>query len=215
MGKIYITRHGETQWNTVKRMQGHDNSPLTELGIKQAKWLYERIKDKNIDVVYSSALKRALDTSNIIKGQRKIEVIPVDALKEIYLGSWQGCLASEVEKSYPEHHKAFWYEPEKYVPIDGESFDSLMNRVSDFFEQILDKHKNEDVLIVAHAIVLKALINYINKGNISSLWDGPHFKPTSLTILDYTDEELKIELLADTAHYKEVNPNGWFMDGHE
>lgn len=215
MGKIYITRHGETEWNTVKRMQGQDNSPLTELGRKQAEWLYNRLKETRIDIIYSSSLVRALDTAYILKGERDIKVIPTDALKEIYLGSWQGCLADEVEKNYPEQHRYFWYEPELYVPIDGETFEDLISRVSFWFQDILEKHANEDILIVSHAIVLKALINYVNNGDIKTLWNGPHFKPTSLTILEHNYNQFKIELLADITHYEEVNPNGWFMDEHE
>lgn len=215
MGKIYITRHGETEWNTVKRMQGHDNSPLTELGKKQAKWLNNRLKESKIDIIYSSSLIRALDTAYILRGERNIQVIPTDSLKEIYLGSWQGCLASEVEKNYPEQHRCFWYEPESYVPIDGENFEDLLIRVSAFFREITKVHANENVLIVAHAIVLKALLNYVNKGSVKTLWNGPHFKPTSLTILDYNNNQFTIDLLADITHYEETNPNGWFTDEHE
>lgn len=215
MGKIYITRHGETEWNTVKRMQGQNNSPLTELGRKQATWLYNRLKETKIDIVYSSSLPRALETAYLLKGERDIDVVSTDALQEIYLGSWQGCLASEVEKNFPEQHRCFWYEPESYVPVDGESFDSLITRVSEWFQEILEKNADKNILIVSHAIVLKALINYINRGEVKTLWEGPHFKPTSLTIIEHNNNQFNIELLADTTHYEEVNPNGWFMDEHE
>lgn len=211
MGKIYITRHGETEWNTVRRMQGQCDSPLTELGKKQALWLENRLVDTKIDRIYSSSLGRALDTANIIKGSRNIEIIPSDALKEIFLGSWQGCLIEDVEKNYPEQHRCFWKEPGSYIPVDGETFEDLSKRVGEFFETLIKQHEKDDLLIVAHAIVLKALLNHIlYEGQITRLWEGPPLRPTSLTILNYEAGKFDIELFADTLHYQEINPNGWF-----
>ncbi len=82
MTKLYITRHGETLWNTEGRMQGWNDSPLTDLGIKQAEWLRERIKDLKIDVIYSSPSGRAYNTAEIIKGNRELQVIKHDGYRE-------------------------------------------------------------------------------------------------------------------------------------
>lgn len=214
MGKIYITRHGETQWNTVRRMQGQNNSPLTELGEKQALWLAKKLESNSIDVIYSSSLNRALKTAYIIKGNREIPINPTNDLREIYLGCWQGRLTEEVETEYPHQHHCFWKDPENYVPVDGETFTEVTDRVSSFFEEVLRNHPREDVLIVAHAVVLKALLNHINnKGSLKTFWDGPHLKPTCLTILNYEAGKITFELLADIGHYEEVNAvGGWFVD---
>lgn len=214
MGKIYITRHGETQWNTVRKMQGHNNSPLTDLGVKQALWLANRLKEAVIDVAYSSSLTRALNTAEMIIGNREIEIIATEALKEIYLGSWEGRHIEEVEKEFPEQHRCFWKEPESYVPVDGETFGQLTERVSRFFADVLKKHPNDNVLIVAHAATLKALFNQIsNKGNLNTFWEGPHIQPTCLTIMNFEEGQLTIELMADTQHYEETNTTGgWFQD---
>lgn len=213
MGRIYITRHGETEWNIIRKMQGHRDSPLTELGIKQANWLSERLHDINIDYIYSSPLKRALDTASIIKGNRDIDIIPADELKEIYLGSWEGNLVDDIEKEYPSIHYNFWNEPHLYEPIDGETFSDLSSRVGMFFDNLKEKHIEDDVLIVAHAVVLKSLLNYITYKDISKLWNGPHIKPTCLSILNNENGNIKIELIGDVSHYKEVNTTGgWFID---
>ncbi len=213
MGKIYITRHGETKWNIVRRIQGQLNSPLTILGIKQAKWLAERLINSKIDIIYSSSLPRAMETANIIKGNRQIKVIPRDDLREINLGDWQGQLITDVEKNNPKQHTNFWKKPEHYIPDSGEGFEDLSKRVGSFFDEILDKHPNDNVLIVAHAIIIKALLNYINHGGeIKRFWEGPNVKPTSLTKFRFENGKLKNDLLADTSHYKETNTVGWFMD---
>lgn len=214
MGKIYITRHGETKWNIVRRMQGQSDSPLTELGEKQAVWLSKKLINQPIKVIYSSSLSRAISTSFIIKGKRNIEVIACNELREIYLGSWQGRLIQEVEKEFPEKHYCFWNDPGRYVPVDGESFKELVERAGQFFEEILLKHPNDDILIVSHAIVIKALFNYIDHGgNLRYFWEGPSIKPTCLTVLNYENNQLKYELLADTNHYEEENKaGGWFIE---
>jgi len=214
MSKIYITRHGETEWNKVRRMQGQQDSPLSSLGVKQATWLSNKLKNVNIDIIYSSSLKRAIHTANIIRNERPIDIIPSDELKEIYLGNWEGKLMSEVEKEYPIHFNHFWKSPEHYEPIDGESFQDLTNRVNNFFETIIHKHKDKNILIVGHAIVLKGLINAkLNNGDVAKFWDSPMLYPTSLTIADVNDNNIKFEIIGDTSHYKEENVKGkWFID---
>lgn len=129
---LYLTRHGETQWNTVRRMQGQKNSPLTDLGLRQARWLAESLKGTRIDVIYSSPLGRAHDTAKLISQCLGAPVITRDELKELYFGSWEGQLKEDLEKKYQETDYHFWNEPEKYVPTDGESLEELMTR-SRFF----------------------------------------------------------------------------------
>ena len=74
---LYLTRHGETVWNTQKLMQGWKDSPLTDRGIKQARQLSERLSEVSFDAIYSSTSNRAVRTAEIIKGERSLEVINV------------------------------------------------------------------------------------------------------------------------------------------
>ncbi|MEE1541372.1 MAG: histidine phosphatase family protein, partial [Paludibacteraceae bacterium] len=98
MTKIYLCRHGETEWNVVKRMQGQNNSNLTELGVSQAKALGKRLEDIDIDIIYSSSCQRALDTAMHARGNRDLQIIAEDDLREINLGNWEGLLFSEAEE---------------------------------------------------------------------------------------------------------------------
>lgn len=213
MGKLFLTRHGETIWNTERRMQGHNNSSLTELGIRQAEWLFDRLREEEIDVVLSSPLGRAMQTSRLLISNRMLEIITVDELKEINLGCWEGCLSEEVEKDFPIEYHSFWNEPDKYVSIDGESFLELIERVKYFLTNILVKYKDKNVLIVAHAVVIKALLNVIEtNGELSRLWEGSHIFPTSLSTLRYENDKIHIDSIGDTSHYKEQLKSGWFAD---
>lgn len=211
--KILMTRHGETEWNTIRRMQGHKNSPLTDFGIQQAKWLKERLKDDDIDVIYTSPLGRAYETAIILSKGRDIEVITRDELKEIYLGSWEGQRLEEVEKTHKEINYYFWNEPEKYIPIDGESFEELIDRSKRFFNEVLLESEHKNILVVAHAVVLKSFLAYTKGKEVKDLWEGPHLQPTSLTKAELVNGELIYEFIGDTSHHEAKSDfNGWFHD---
>ncbi len=208
-----MTRHGETEWNTVRRMQGQLDSPLTEHGIQQAVWLKERLKDDDIDVIYASPLGRAHETACIIAEGRDIEIINRNELKEVYFGSWEGQLLEDVEKTHKETNYYFWNEPEKYVPFDGESFEDLLARSERFFIEVIRESEHRNILVVAHAVVLKSLLAYTRGVNIKDFWKGPHIQPTSLTKAELVDGELVYEFIGDTSHHKSKSDfNGWFHE---
>jgi probable phosphoglycerate mutase len=105
--KIYLTRHGKTIWNNEKRIQGWKDSQLIREGISNAKNLKKRFENIDFDYILSSPLKRAYDTAKILKGERTLEILKKDFLKEINMGDWEGKMFSEIEKEYPEEHNNF------------------------------------------------------------------------------------------------------------
>ncbi|QIB27248.1 histidine phosphatase family protein [Caloranaerobacter azorensis] len=88
--KIYITRHGETEWNKLGKMQGWKDSNLTIKGIEDAKKLGKSLAHIEFDKIYCSPLRRAIDTANYIKGDKNTEIIITESLKEMGFGSWEG-----------------------------------------------------------------------------------------------------------------------------
>jgi broad specificity phosphatase PhoE len=90
MTKIYFTRHGETVWNRQGRFQGHKNSDLTDKGILAAELLSYRVEDIELDYIVSSPLMRAYNTAEIVRGNKDIEIIKHEGLKEINLGNIKG-----------------------------------------------------------------------------------------------------------------------------
>jgi len=122
--EIYFVRHGQTIWNVEKRFQGLSDSPLTELGITQAKLLGKKLKDIKFDKFYSTSLKRANDTANYIKGDRDQEVEIFDDFIEISMGDMEGMGHEEFKKLYPVQLKNFFFNQIEYDPreYNGESF---------------------------------------------------------------------------------------------
>ena len=137
--EIYFVRHGQTIWNVEKRFQGLSDSPLTELGITQAKLLGEKLKDIKFDKFYSTSLKRANDTANYIKGNRKQEVEIFDDFVEISMGDMEGIQQEEFKKLYPEQVKNFFFNQLEYNPssFKGESFLEVRERVAKGLDKLI------------------------------------------------------------------------------
>ncbi|MDP5274329.1 histidine phosphatase family protein [Chengkuizengella axinellae] len=203
---LYITRHGQTEWNLEKRMQGHKDSPLTPLGIQQAQWLGQSLSDTDIDVIYASSSGRTRKTAELVKNKRDIEIIPSDILREINMGLWEGQIISDLEQKYPEQHNAFWKTPHLYESFEGESFHDLHDRVIPYLKDILSKHRGQTILIVTHGLTLKTIMSYFEKRKLADFWDSPHIYQTSLSLVELDEQdEASIRLYADTSHYKELD----------
>ncbi|WMM25510.1 histidine phosphatase family protein [Tissierella sp. MB52-C2] len=197
---IYLTRHGETQWNKEGRMQGWKNSDLTPNGIENAKRLGQRLKDIDFDYIYCSPLDRAVDTAKYIRGDKNTEIVLTESLKEMGFGKWEGMEHDRIKELYPIEHFNFWNKPHLYNQIEGESFNELFERVNDVLNQIISNSSLENVLIVSHAVVIKAIYAIIKKYPLEELWTPPFLQGTSLTIIEVKDDEINIILEADTSH---------------
>ena len=197
---IYITRHGQTQWNKEGRMQGCQNSDLTESGVYNAKKLGESLKHMNFDVIYCSPLGRAVDTAKHIRGNKDTEIVINEALKEMNFGVWEGMTYPEIKEIYPQQYENFWNKPQLFEAINGESFDELIHRVKNGLNELISKESYENILIVTHTCVIKAISLIVKDHSIEGFWDLPYINDTSLTVLEVIDKKMKFILEADVSH---------------
>lgn len=205
--EIYFVRHGQTIWNVEKRFQGLSDSPLTELGITQAKLLGEKLKDIKFDKFYSTSLKRAYDTANYIKGNRKQKVEIFDDFVEISMGDMEGIKQEDFKKLYPEQVKNFFFNQLEYNPssFGGESFLEVRERVIRGLNKFIELNKNyERVLVVSHGATLKTLLHYISGKDISTLSDEVIPKNTSYTIVKYENGKFEIIDFSNISHLEEI-----------
>ncbi|KAB3529397.1 histidine phosphatase family protein [Alkaliphilus serpentinus] len=203
MTKLFITRHGQTAWNIEGRLQGQKDSRLTELGEKQARWLGESLKDVDIDLIISSSSGRAYRTAEIIRGNRKIDIVPNNNLMEMNIGEWEGQLHTEIEEHSPDQQRNFWNFPHMYKPRGGETFYQVLDRASNEIEKIISEHEGKNILIVTHAVVLRALITYFEKKDIKDFWNGTFMHSTCLNIVDVGKDIRTFILQGDISHYQE------------
>ena len=151
---IYFIRHGETDLNRDMRFQGHLDIPLNKRGIVQSHLALDNSKSIRIDKIYYSPLSRAKQTAEIINSFHNAPMIPDDRLKEIYLGSLQGKNPNKLKQF--DKLLAFT-NPERF---GGESHEKFCARVKSFYDQI--KNTKENILIVSHGGVFRALYKIIN-----------------------------------------------------
>ncbi|MEF3311091.1 histidine phosphatase family protein [Paenibacillus sp. GYB004] len=204
---LYLTRHGETEWNVEGRLQGHRDSALTQLGKQQAEWLGAKLEKVPIDAIYCSSSKRASDTADRIRGTRNILLIPMDSLKEIHLGGWEGQKRIDLDRTDSARHFAFWNKPHTYVPLTGgETFVQLSERIIPALTELIAAHQGGTILIVTHAVALKMMMAYFRGDPLEKLWQPPFIHPTALSkvVLDSDRGDTAIEMLGDTSHYRAV-----------
>ena len=201
--KLYIVRHGETEWNRIGKLQGWKDSPLTEEGIKNAIKLGERLKEVDFSHIYTSPQNRALITADYIKGNRNLEIETIDGLKEMGFGLWEGLENEELIKLYGDENYIFWNNPEKYSPNGGETFVELLQRIKDSLNYILKSSKEGNILVVSHGISIKALFAIINKTELKNFWKDTYVDGTSLSILEILDDKIEFVLKGDTSHMYE------------
>ena len=150
---LYVVRHGETIWNVEHKVQGITDIPLTEKGMKEAEELQELISTLNIDVVISSPLIRARETAKILV-DFKLPINTDDRIKERDWGMNEGALIDEVDRW------DCWDVILNTKVQNIECVQDFMYRVSDFIEEIKEKHKDKNVLIVTHSAVSR-VIHYL------------------------------------------------------
>jgi len=184
-------------------MQGWNDSPLTELGIKQAQWLKNRLKGVKIDCIYSSSSGRAYKTAEIINEDRTLKIIDHDGLREIQLGEFQGLNQEEINTLSSTQHFNYWNRPELYEPIgEGETIKELIERVNNVISEIVKENKGKSILIVTHTMPIKALICKLENIDIKGFWGEPYIKQTSLTTIEFDNDGHKIIECADVSHHE-------------
>jgi broad specificity phosphatase PhoE len=147
---ILLVRHGETDWNRERRVQGHADEPLNDVGRAQARELAAALAQEVFDAIYASDLARAHETARIVAEQHDLAVTLVPDLRERHFGSWEGLTDSEILQRFPDagpRHRG-----------DGEAADEMAGRVVAAVHRIAEAHPGGHVLAVAHGGPLRAVL---------------------------------------------------------
>lgn len=199
--KIYLTRHGETEWNLMKIMHGHKNANLTPKGIEEAKKLGNSLEEIKFDIIYSSPIQRAVDTAKYIRGNRDTNIITDEKLKELNFGKWEGMYEKDCSEIYPEQFNNLWYKPEIFEPVEGgERLQDLMKRIEEWFYDMIKNSEHENILIVTHGVVNRAFYTVLKNNPIERFWEKPYILNTALTVIEVDDEKIDFVLEADISH---------------
>lgn len=198
--RLIIVRHGESEWNRTNRYQGQIDAPLSELGLRQAAALGQRLLNEPIDRMFTSPLQRAAKTAEAIALHHPdIPFETVPALLEIHHGDWQGLLASEVVARYGDGLQEWREHPTRAQMPNGESFSNVLKRVLDFQEQLCATYAEENILISTHDVVVKILVADalgMDMDRINRIW----VTNASISVIEYGTELPYLVSLSEACH---------------
>jgi probable phosphoglycerate mutase len=157
MTDVLLVRHGETLWNQQGRMQGQHDSPLTALGLQQARQLARRLKDLRFTALYSSDLGRAHQTARCVADATGHAINAEPDLRERSFGIFEGLTNSEIKIKYPDHYEPFAKRDPDYAMPSGESASQFRARCVGCLENLAERHVDETIVVVTHGLVLDAL----------------------------------------------------------
>lgn len=184
--KLYIVRHGQTDWNRARRLQGRTDIPLNEWGRLVAELTREGLKDVTFDVAVTSPLIRAKETAELILKGRNIPIIEDERIIEVNFGAYEG----ESFQLDNENLQNFFSRPEAYYPIDGsESMESILQRTGEFLSELYRKpeYQESTILISTHGAALCGLLCNIKKWDVADFWKGGLHKNCGLSIVEVKD----------------------------
>jgi probable phosphoglycerate mutase len=159
--RLCLVRHGETEWNAARRIQGQTDIDLNACGRRQAEAAGRWLAVADIDVLYSSDLRRAWQTAQVIGGTLGLAPLAEPALRERRYGVFEGLTYEELKHDYPAGYAAFVARDPGYDFESGESLKSLYARVTGAVQRIADRHPGRNVAVVVHGGVLDIVNRFV------------------------------------------------------
>jgi broad specificity phosphatase PhoE len=201
--QLILIRHGESTWNDEGRIQGWTDCPLSERGLRQAEKLANRLADLPIAALYTSSLRRALETADIVGRTLDLPLMVDERLKEYSVGDLEGLTVEEVKQQYPSIYQS-WWETTDWTPLPGEEGrDVFAQRVEAAMADIVARHPQETVAVVTHGGVIGIFL-----AELLGLGWGERlpfvFDNTSLSLIELDDHQTRIRSLNDICHLRET-----------
>lgn len=199
--KIFILRHGESEENLKGTFYGTMDCGLSENGVLQAINIKERLEGVIFDCAYYSPMKRVKETLNIVvDGESNTTLLMDQRIKELDFGDFEGKTYDEILKAFPKECKEWNHDWKGFTPPKGESYIDLYNRVESFMDEVL-KSNHENILIVTHGGVMRAIYTYVMNGNLDLFWKFG-CNNCDLARINYEYGNLYIDSIY---HYKETS----------
>ena len=199
MTRIFLVRHGESEYNNTRRFAGHVDIGLTETGRHQVERLHDRLAGEKIDAVYCSDLRRARITAEIVTAGRDLKITECPELREISYGDIEGLTFSEIQQKYPVLADQIHRSDLTMAFPGGETFTDFIRRVESFKERLANHADSESVLVAAHGGPLRTLLLSL-LGISQECWWQLRIDNASLSILDiYPSLDTNLKAVDNTA----------------
>lgn len=192
MTKIYLVRHAEAMGNVEEFFQGQTDCELSEKGKKQLELLAERFRDIPIEAIYSSPLKRTIDTAEAVNKYHNLPIIRDEGLIEINGGVWEGKPWADLPKLYPVEHDLWQNKMQDFYVADGERMTEVFERVKNAVDKIAAENDGRTIAVVSHGCALRNFLCYAMGKPISALKDVGWSDNTAVSLVEYENGVPKI-----------------------
>jgi broad specificity phosphatase PhoE len=159
--KLLLIRHGHTEWNELGKAQGRTDIPLSKTGHEQAQALADALRNEKPEAVYTSPLRRAVDTARYIGIASSADVIVEDALTEIQFGEWEGLSFEQIGKTYRGVYAVWRDTPFDCSVPKAESLKEVLDRCVDLLDIWQKRHKDGTIAVISHTLPIKMMIAYL------------------------------------------------------
>jgi broad specificity phosphatase PhoE len=168
--RLLLARHGQTEWNAGRRFQGTTDVPLSAVGRAQAHALGHALRGRRVSAAYVSPMRRAVETAEIALADAGIPYTPIEALRELSLGEWEGCTVDEIRQQDGDPYAAWLRAPLDCPPPGAEPLPDVRDRVLAAVDRIGETHGEGDALIIAHGGVISVYACHILGCSFNQLW---------------------------------------------
>ncbi|MBN2002341.1 MAG: alpha-ribazole phosphatase [Anaerolineae bacterium] len=201
--RLFLVRHGETIWNAAGRYQGHVDVPLSEVGRAQAEALARRLAGEHLDAIYASDLSRAHETAKAIAAQHDLPVSLDLRLREMSFGKWEGMTFAQMEDEFPD--EVAWWNADRLnrAPPGGETLGDGTARIQSVLDDVVRRHQDQTVVLVAHGGPLKLLLCLLLNKPPREFWQF-RMDNTALSEIEWYHLGPRIRRLNDTYHLCEI-----------
>lgn len=194
--RLLLVRHAQSTWNAERRFQGATDVPLSELGRGQSAALARALRAYRIAAAYVSPFRRARQTAEIALDGANVPLVTLQELRELSLGTWEGCTVDEIRAQDGDPYRAWLQAPQDCPPPGGEPLDAVYRRVAAAVDRIAAAHgPDDDVLVVAHGGIISVYACVLLGCSFNRLW-RLRVDNASLTIV----RPPRVVSLNDTAH---------------
>ena len=186
--QMFIVRHGETDWNAERRVQGQSESSLNDKGREQAAALKPWIESVGFDAVYTSSSQRTIQTAEILTGNMDLPLQKRDDIREICLGPWEQLLWSDIEQSSSSEVTNFREFPHLFNLEGAETFGEVRQRGMRALHEIAQQHDDMQakLLVVSHGALISAVLSGLASVCLSRLWKNPSLPNCSVSEISIT-----------------------------
>jgi broad specificity phosphatase PhoE len=201
MTRIFLVRHGTTEWNKAEIFRGRAECKLNETGEQEARALTSYFRDIPLSGIFSSPLSRAMATARPTAESKGLPLFPDPAFTDLDFGEWQGLPLKEAQEKFPDLYRLWRNDPGALSFPRGENLGQVRKRAWEGLQKVTEKNPDRTILVVTHRVVTKVLICAALSLDDTHFWQVKQ-DSTAINCLEYARGIFHIALINDTCHLK-------------